>query len=419
MAIDYTGKDTINTKPEEQFSAVPHAPALAYPSPNARLQPTNRNLPPNQPQVWRDTVTGQTYQGQMAANNPSQLIIGFSRGNVSNTTAIDLNTGQKIEADPHPWRDAALHTAMIWGGPETAGVLSGAFGGAGAASAASGGSSAAGAGGTAAAGGAGGAAGAVAPTVAAGGAAGGVGAAGATGGALSALGKWLPIVQGATATIGGIEAGRRAGQQTDAFLANAENQDALEIARQKALADAGQVNQQIAQKSLQAGDYQRNLKNAIQAGLLDPVNGVQDINFNLPDRIASHMGTVTGGLRPSAISNRGAISSAVGPQALEALSHNPTTNDLLPPAGYAPPNLTPYPSATGLDTGLGIASLVGSGLSAFSQLWPRPAAASPIMGGNATPQPGMNGVTFAPSQTGTNPLYTVPRAFQGVNFYGR
>jgi hypothetical protein len=373
-------------------------------------------------QQWVNRQTGEVFTAAAANNDPTKLVSVNPNGNGHNdvqTLNYDINTGQKTDVGGHPWLDALGHVAMIWGGPETAGLLSGAFGGAGAASAASGGSSAAGAGGTAAAGGAGGAAGAVAPTVAAGGAAGGAGAAGATGSALAGLGKWLPIVEAGTAVAGGIEQGRRQGQAMDAELAARQNADAIEIARQKAIADASQVNQQLAQKQVQQVDYQRNLKNAIQAGLLDPTNGVQDINFNLPDRIASHMGTVTGGLRPSAISNRGDISAAVGPQALEALKHNPTTNDLLPPAGNVSPNLTPYPSASGLDTGLGIASLVGSGLSAFSQLWPRPAA--PVQGGNFTPNEfSQPNISFAPqAQTGSNPLYTVPRAFQGVNFYGR
>lgn len=82
---------------------------------------------------FTDKQTGQTLTGGLDPTGRS-IVTGFGRNNPSNTVQYDTMTGKRTEADPHPWLDAAKNTAMIWGGPETAGALMGAWGGAAAAS---------------------------------------------------------------------------------------------------------------------------------------------------------------------------------------------------------------------------------------------------------------------------------------------
>lgn len=141
MAKNYGGGSEYDQQ-DEPYSSVPlYKPPTI--SANARYKQKNPNARLTDFQTWLDTQTGKEIQGSLSANDPNKIVTGFSRGNPQNTTSYDINTGERTEANPHPWLDALKNTAMIWGGPETAGALMGAWGGAGAASAAGGGSTAA------------------------------------------------------------------------------------------------------------------------------------------------------------------------------------------------------------------------------------------------------------------------------------
>lgn len=141
MAKNYGGGGSEYDQQDEPYSSVPLYKPTPLPA-NSRYKQKNTSARPTDFQTWIDTQTGKEIQGALAANDPNQIVTGFSRGNPQNTTSYDINTGQKKEAMPHPWLDALKNTAMIWGGPETAGALMGAWGGAGAASGLGGGSSA-------------------------------------------------------------------------------------------------------------------------------------------------------------------------------------------------------------------------------------------------------------------------------------
>ena len=133
MASSYDNSDPGYVVSQADMDAASNRPGIgSLLGANSRFRPSNPNLPPNVSQMWIDSTTGKTYTGMLAANSPNQLIIA-PKGNPENTTSVDINTGKMSQAMPHPWLDALKNTAMIWGGPETAGALSGAFGGAGAA----------------------------------------------------------------------------------------------------------------------------------------------------------------------------------------------------------------------------------------------------------------------------------------------
>lgn len=82
-----------------------------------------------------DSRTGQAVTGGGLTADQKTLL---STSGKHKTYETDVETGKRTETTQHPWRDALKNTAMIWGGPETAGILSGAFGGGAVASAASG-----------------------------------------------------------------------------------------------------------------------------------------------------------------------------------------------------------------------------------------------------------------------------------------
>jgi hypothetical protein len=405
---DYTSPTDVGYQPSDaDYQAAMNRPAVG--AKVGIFIPDNPHLPANQNYGWTNSMTGQHISGGLSADGKT-IVAGFGGGNAQNTQMFDVQTGALTQADPHPWLDVAKNAALIWGGPETAGLAAGLYGaGAGGAAAAGGGgaASAAPAAGafTPAAGGIGAAG--TAGTVAAGGATGaGVGGTAAGGFTLAnALKTAAPIAQG---ILGGVAAGKQAEQQ-NAYLGN---QQALQAAALAQAGQANQVNQQLAQKQLQTSDYQRNYRNALLATLL---NGVQDVNINVPADVAAHMGTVSGGLRPSAMPARAQIGGTVLPQALTALGSNPSTTNLLPPSAGVPPNLTPLPSLGKAGTALAIAAPILTGAANFSSLFPSSASGGVTTGGvpfgNNNP---MGNTTFAPSQTagafGFNPFY-VPGAF--------
>ena len=144
MAFSYDNSDSGYVVSQADMDAAANRPGVGtILGPNTRYRPSNPNLPANVGQPWIDTQTGQTINGQLATDGKT-IITGFSGGNSQNTTGYDVNTGQKTEADPHPWLDAAKNTALIWGGPELAGAGMALAAGGGAASGAGGGAAATG-----------------------------------------------------------------------------------------------------------------------------------------------------------------------------------------------------------------------------------------------------------------------------------
>ncbi len=112
----------------------------------------------------------------------------------------------------------------------------------------------------------------------------------------------LPTVLGAAS--GGAAAGRK----TQAELDQERYRNVL----------AG-VQQELAQQKQLQGQGQLDYNNAVRGGLLQ---GLQDVKITAPPGIP--MGTVTGGLRPSAITNKSDIGSQMQQAAmLDLLSNNP------------------------------------------------------------------------------------------------
>src|SRR5215471_313628 len=106
MALDYTGNDLDKSQPADDAYYAPPDPRnlqMTVPA-NARFQPIDKSVPAYRATKWVDTQTGQTYDGMLDSSgyNPTHLVIGFTRGNPSNTTSFDIFTGQKHEAMPHP-----------------------------------------------------------------------------------------------------------------------------------------------------------------------------------------------------------------------------------------------------------------------------------------------------------------------------
>jgi hypothetical protein len=358
--------------------------------------PDHPELPANQNYGWTNTQTGQHFTGGLTSDGRS-IVTGFTGSNPQNTTAYDVQTGTQSQADPHQWNDVWRNMAMIWGGPETAGLLTGAFAPAGAlpgAGAPAAASPLAAAGPTTAA---------VVPAVA-------TTAAGTTG---ALAGLTLPhILSAAGPIVAGIVNGIVQHRQQQAQDTALNNQQSLQAAALAQSGNANQVNQQLSQRQAQATDYQRNYRNALLATLL---NGVQDVNINVPADVAAHMGTVTGGLRPSAMPNRAQIGTTVLPQALTALQSNPSFNNLLPPSGAVNPNLQPIeaPSGAGLNTlALTSAILTGANNLGLFRGSGSPMTPPSIPSTQPLDLNPMNGISFAPNSPGAfNPFY-VPSATQ-------
>jgi hypothetical protein len=115
---------------------------------------------------------------------------------------------------------------------------------------------------------------------------------------------WLPLLQGILAASGSaanaygsnITAGNSAQTQYETLLLQ-QQRDQNNAAVQQALA-------QLQQKGFQSSQGQLALKNALQGGLLQ---GTKDVSIQAPGNI--HMGTITGGLKPSALTGGAQIGS--------------------------------------------------------------------------------------------------------------
>lgn len=143
----------------------------------------------------------------------------------------------------------------------------------------------------------------------------------------SLLPKLLNVGSQIAAPLASMEAGRAAGRTAE----DAANQTY----------DRNNINRSIAADD----NYQRNVGNALRGGLLQ---GTQDSTITAPAGI--RMGTVTGGLRPSAILGKEDIGKQLQTQATKNLLASDQSGDTTTPA------LTPRPSSNGFDTALNVAA---------------------------------------------------------------
>lgn len=137
----------------------------------------------------------------------------------------------------------------------------------------------------------------------------------------SLLPKLLNVGSQIAAPLASMEAGRAAGRTAE----DAANQSY----------DRNNINRSVAADD----NYQRNLKNALQGGLLQ---GITDPHIG--------PGTSSGGLRPSAILGKEDIGKQLQTQATKNLLASDQSGDTTTPA------LTPRPSSNGFDTALNVAA---------------------------------------------------------------
>lgn len=226
----------------------------------------------------------------------------------------------------------------------------------------------------------------------AGGAAAGTGAgastAAATGAGLSARTLLPQLLDVGGLLAGGLAGGREAGRaaEQDANQTDFDNQSS-----QYRNALAG-TNIDLERRKFQADNYDRQSHNATRGGLLQ---GLQDVSIQAPAGI--QMGTVTGGLRPSAIQGKNEIGAALQRNAMIDLLDPTKVNggQSLPDMPTAP-TYTPGPRATGLDTGLNAANLATSGISLIQDLINKSRRTQPQLPSITAPSGSnpMSGVSF-------------------------
>ncbi len=107
-----------------------------------------------------------------------------------------------------------------------------------------------------------------------------------------------------------------------------------------------------------------NVKAAILGGLLQ---GVEDVTIDVPDHIKSRMGTITGGLKPSAIVGREQIGKDLQDRMLPKVKSGETFD---PVELSALPELTDAPRSSGLDAALGALGMIGAGAGAYNSIRP-------------------------------------------------
>lgn len=213
----------------------------------------------------------------------------------------------------------------------------------------------AGAGGAAAATGGGAAASTVAPAAA----------------ASSTLVKALPYLAAGGKTLSAIEAARNNNRAVD--TANNQIGDQQETARYNAGLNAAQVDLQ--QRQYLDTKMARDQTDAVHGGYLQ---GMRDMSISSPSQVPRS--TVTGGMRPSAITNADQIGKAMQQRAIASML-NPTKpggsfdasgavtgggSDRMMTLPYLKP-ISAIPQSNGVDTALGIGDLIGAGSSLASQ----------------------------------------------------
>jgi len=107
----------------------------------------------------------------------------------------------------------------------------------------------------------------------------------------------------------------------EADAANALADERYQTARNNQLLIQGRLAQdrvqsELDQRKFLAGDYQRNVGNAVRGGLFQ---GMQDVNITPPAGIT--MGQITGGARPSAIANKDVLGRALQERAMQQMQN--------------------------------------------------------------------------------------------------
>ncbi len=116
---------------------------------------------------------------------------------------------------------------------------------------------------------------------------------------------------------------------------------------------SAQLQRAALAQELQQQDYQTQLRGSL-------LQGVKDFNVTPPPNIAARMGTVSGGLRPSAIPDAGAIGSGMeNSAALDLLGKGNPNSGFTGATGTQMPTLPGLPSPNGLTSALPYA---GAGL---------------------------------------------------------
>jgi len=187
--------------------------------------------------------------------------------------------------------------------------------------------------------------------------AGGAGAAGAGAGAAGAGAAGTGAAAGTTAAAGGsgvvgkLLSGLKTAQPY--LSAGAQAAGAASAARAQSRAEEG--NAAIDQYGLEKAAYQDAIRNALRGSLLQ---NLQDVNITPPPGV--QMGTVTGGLRPSAVANRGDVGKSLEADALKTVMNGS-------------PAVPHIPAASGIDSGLNLAAIIAAAASAAgTKLPPQP-----------------------------------------------
>ena len=207
-----------------------------------------------------------------------------------------------------------------------------------------------------------------------------------------------PIINTVAGVAGAAAKGNAQGQAQQATIQ--QNQDALALKRQDQMHQ--QVLDAIAAQRQQYGDA---TKQAMGGGLLQ---GIQDVSIGAPAGV--HVGTVSGGLRPSAMLGASGIGASMQQRGLSAMS-DPALAKMTPYHDTAMPNLTSLPKQgtlgkilAGIGTFGSLASPILSGVDAMRM--PKGGGVSPldIPSGNApgmptgTPDWTFGGAQVAPDQ---------------------
>src|SRR5215467_3774021 len=106
-----TSADFVSGGDDQGYQVTPDQMYAAYHRPGVGNQvgqwrPDDPTLPATQAQGWTNVTSGQRIQGQVSSDG-RQIVTGFAGSNPQNTNSYDVQTGANIQADPHPWRDAA------------------------------------------------------------------------------------------------------------------------------------------------------------------------------------------------------------------------------------------------------------------------------------------------------------------------
>ena len=160
---------------------------------------------------------------------------------------------------------------------------------------------------------------------------------------------------GAVGEVAGGAAGAAAkGRADEASILDAYYRAKLLGAQQAHQAGISDAELQLEQSKQSEAVRQQAIRNALFGGL---AQGAQDVQINVPDHLKSHVGTITGGLRPSAFVGLQDLGKRVQDQANTTINTPPTFQT---PAPYVPPTAPDMPSTSKAAQFLNYAGLIGS-----------------------------------------------------------